>query len=215
MINTKLINGKGNANALQVYEEGTIGVVVHQHPPINEQLFSLPFSQYFTDDGTPTGANDMRVAGSAASPVIFSVVALEDKDTYIKTISFEIADASATLNKFGNITALTNGVKLKWFTSAFGEIDMSFDLKSNWDFIRLCGGNPAFGSGTSSFRASNVSGTSEGYIPFLDVGKIFGLGYGLQLKKGSTDKLLIEIQDDITTVDSFNAIVYGTTLKNG
>jgi hypothetical protein len=215
MINSKIISGKGKPYALRVTQEGTIGVVAHQHPPIDEQLFMLPFTQYFTDDGTATGANDMRVAGSAATPIIFSVDAVQDKDIYIKTISFEIADASATLNKFGNITALTNGVKLQWFTSAFGQIDMSFDLKTNWDFIRLCGGVPAFGDGANSFRASNVSGNSEGYIPFLDVGAIFGLAYGMQLRKGTTDKLIIKIQDNTITVDSFNAIAYGTTLADG
>jgi hypothetical protein len=213
MINTKINNGKGKPYALQVYEEGTIGVVVHQHPPINEQLFSLPFQQFFTDTGDSGGSNDMRVAGSLAAPIVFQINAQEDKDIYIKTISFEIADASATLSKFGNLAALANGVKLSWFTSAFGNIDMSTSLKTNWDFIRLCGGNPAFGDATNAFRASNVSGSSEGYIPFLDVGKVFGLSYGMQLRKGSTDKLIIEIKDSTTGVEAFNAIAYGITLK--
>jgi hypothetical protein len=209
MLKSKIIDGFGNSNLLKVNEEGTIGVVIHQHPPLGETLHALPYQSFFKNEA---GSSDMRVAGSLSSPLLFKIEASPKFDTYVKTISIEIADASATLSKFGNIAALANGITIDWFTSSNGLIPVSSDLKTNWDFIRLAGGQPAFGSGTSAFRASNVSGSSEGYIPFIDVAGVFGLIYGLQLRKGTNDSIVFSIKDDISTVDSFNAIAYGLTL---
>ena len=209
MLKTRLIDGTGTNSALKINEEGTIGVVVHQHPPIGETVHGLPFQALFTNDA---GSSDMRVVASIAAPQTFIIRANADADTYIKTISIEIADAGATLSKFGNITALTNGVTINWITQASGNIPISSDLKSNWDFVRLAGGNPAFGDAAGSFRASNVIGSSEGYIPFIDVSQVFGMAYGLQLRKGTNDCVLFTIRDDTTGVDSFNAIAYGLTL---
>lgn len=214
MINSKIISGKGKPYNLKVDKEGTIGVVIHPHPPQTDETLPIPFSLFFKDGA---GSSDMRVAATLAAPVMFSINAEQDRDVYIKTISFEIADASATLSKFGNIAALTNGVKLQWFTSSLGTVDLSEELKTNWDFIRLCGGNPGFGDGVNAFRASNVSGSSEGYIPFLDVGGVFGVSYGIKIRAGSTDRLTILVQDNTSAVDAFNAIAYGTkiNLANG
>lgn len=209
MLKNKIIDGYGTSNALKVNEEGTIGVVIHQHPPSTETIHALPYQSLFIDS---VGSSDMRVAGTLAVPLCFEIKANPDFDIYIKTISIEIADAGATLSKFGNITALTNGVTLDWFTSSDGTIPISASLKSNWDFVRLAGGNPAFGDAAGSFRASNVIGASEGYIPFIDIANVFGLTYGLQLRKGTNDSIIFSIKDDTTGVDSFNAIAYGLTL---
>lgn len=80
-------------------------------------------------------------------------------------------------------------------------------LKSNWDFVRLCLGNPSFGD-AGAFRVNNVSGTSEGYIPVLDLTKLIP-PYGIKLDMGTNQKLVLEIRDDVQGVDSFNAICYG------
>jgi hypothetical protein len=207
-IRTFLQDGKGKGNTLRINGEGEASVVVHPHPPRGEVEDALPFRQYFTDDGTSSGDNDMRVNGSTTN-VEFSIKADQEKDLYIKTISIEIADASATLNKFGNLTALTNGVEFKWSSLQEGDVIIDESLQTNWDFIRLAGGNPAFGDAAGAFRANNVSSTSEGYIPVLDLSAIFGLQYGVRLRAGSTEELVFTVKDDVTGVDSFNIVGYG------
>jgi len=152
----------------------------------------------------------MQVAASAAAPSRFWIGAIQEYDIYVKTISIEIADASATLNKFGNITALTNGCKLEWITQDIGTTTIDDALKTNWNFVRMCAGSPAFGDAAGAFRASNVSGTSEGYIPVMDMARVFGNPWGLPLRKGTTDRIEFTIQDNTTGVDSFNAIGFGT-----
>jgi hypothetical protein len=207
-INVRVEDGTGTGNAATVNNEGQLNVIVHPHPPVTDQKPVKPFRQYFTDDGTSTGSNDMKVDGSTTN-VEFYIEADQTKDLYIKSVSVVIADASSTLNKFGNITALTNGVEFKWVSIGEEEIVIHEGLVSNFDFVRLAGGQPGFGDGAGAFRASNVESTSEGYIPFIDLAFTFGLPYGIRLKAGSTDKLVFTVRDNCTGVDAFNIIGYG------
>ena len=203
-INVKVDDGSGKGNTLRINGEGEASVVVHPHPPKDEDpIFGtpVPFRQYFTDDGYSTGDNDMKVDGSTTNQSFF-VQAEQEKDIYIGRISIVIADASATLNKFGNITALTNGVLFEWKSQDLGDTVIHEALKSNFDFVRLGGGKPAFG-------ASNVSGSSEGYIPQIDFSEVFGMPWGVRLRKGTTDRLSFTVRDDVTGVDEFDAIGYG------
>lgn len=207
MLNVSLVDPNTKQGA-KVNGEGELNVVVHPHPPRDEAEAPLPFRQYLTDDGTASGSNDMLVDGSA-TPVEFCIKAIPEFDIYIKSIAVVIADASATLNKFGNITALTNGVKFDWVTQEVGTLEIHEGLKSNFDFIRLASGQPSFGDGAGAFRAGNIVGASEGYIPTIDFSKTFGLQWGLRLRKGTQDKICFTIRDDVTGIDGFNAVAYG------
>lgn len=208
MIKTTIVDGHGRGGRLKINGEGELAVTVHTHPPTDEEIAALPFRQYFTDDGFDTGSNDLRVDGSTTN-VEFSINAQQDKEVYIKTLSVVIADASATLNKFGNITALTNGVEFYWFNTETGVIQIHEGLTTNFEFVRLGVGQPSFGNTTNAFRASNVSGSSEGYIPTIDLAVTFGLPWGVRLRKATTDKLVFKVRDDLTGVDAFNIIGYG------
>jgi len=183
-------------------------MVCDRRIPATEQIDTvIPFRQYLTADGTSGGSNDMQVSASAASPSDFYISA-GDKDIYITTLSFIIADQNATLNNFGAVTALTNGCQLLWQTTD-RTVTIHDALQSNFDFVRLCGGKPAFGDAAGAFRASNVSGNSEGYIPILDIVNQFGMPWGIKLRRGSTQRLTLRVRDDTTGVDAFNCIAYG------
>lgn len=188
-------------NALLIQEQGL--------PPINPRGRAVVFRQFLTADGTSSGSSDMRVNGSSTA-VEFWVPANANYDLYISNISFVIADASATLNSFGNITALTNGCDVEYFADG-STTTIGTALKSNFDFVRLCLGNPPFGDGAAAFRANNVQSTSEGYLPVLDFKKVFGFTYGVRLRPGSADKLILRVNDNTSAVDAFNAIAYGFT----
>ena len=138
----------------------------------------------------------------------FSVISHETRDRYITQVSFLLADASAVLNKFGNVTALTTGCNFEYIYGTGETITIYGALKSNWDFVRMCCGNPSFGATTNAFIASNVSGTSEGIIPVLDFTKIIP-PYGLCIEAGTDQRLLLRINDDTSGVDAFDAIAYG------
>jgi len=211
MIPVEIKDGSGSGSSLKINGEGEASVVIHPHPPRDEDAVTgtaIPFRQYFTDDGYSTGSNDMRVNGTTTNQTFF-IQAEEERDIYIGRVSIVIADASATLNKFGNITALTNGVVFEWASQQLGTTIIHEGLTSNFDFVRLGGGMPAFGDAAGSFRASNVSGNSEGYIPQVDFSDIFGMPWGIRLRKGTTDRISFTIRDDVSGVDQFDAIGYG------
>ena len=205
-IKSYILDGKGNGRKAAVSSENAVIVSDLRLPPEDIDVPIRPFRQFMLNGAS----SDMRVAGSAASPIDFVVEASTDSDRYIDSISWVIADAQAALNKFGNITALTNGVELFYQDSKLGNVIIADSLKSNFEFLRLCGkGASPIGATTDSYRASNVQGASEGYIMTLDFSEQFGMPWGIRLPKNSNLKLIARIKDDTTGVDAFNAIAYG------
>lgn len=203
------INIVDQNNRVKISEENYLLTQEHGIPPLSPKGRLVVFRQFLTDDGTTSGSTDMRVNGST-TPVEFWVPSDSTHDLYISNISFVIADASATLNTFGNITALTNGCDVEYFADG-STTTIGTALKSNFDFIRLCLGSPSFGDGAAAFRANNVQSTSEGYLPVLNFKQVFGFNYGIRLRPGTSDKLTVRVNDNTTGVDAFNAIAYGFT----
>ncbi|MDO3651402.1 hypothetical protein, partial [Nocardia mangyaensis] len=86
----------------------------------------------------------------------------------------------------------------------------AYSFQNYFEFIRLCGkGASPIGSGSDSYRASNVTGASEGYIMTLDFSDQFGMPWGIRIPKNSNLRFVVRIQDDTTGVDAFNMIAYG------
>jgi hypothetical protein len=203
------ISYKGNH--LKVNGEGEIGVVMHTHPPIDESVEAYPFSQWFTDSGRSTGSNDLKVDGST-TPVSFYIEALEDKDIFIKSLSIRISDNGARLNLFGAIAALTNGVNFKYKNNAIGEVVIQDEIKTNLDLVRLGHQTPAVGSGSDAFRADVSGSGADSYLVVLDMEETFGFPWGLRLMKGTKDRLIFEVNDNITGIDTFDIKGFGIQL---
>jgi hypothetical protein len=214
MIKAVLKDGWGTGKKLRISGEGYLHSVVHPHPPKSESDTLLPLREYLTLDNDGSTI-DMRVDG-ATSEKIFSINASHHsidpakRDRYIARLSFVIADAGATLNDFGNIGALANGFEVRWVTDTFGSVTIAESLKTNFDFVRFSGGTPMIGDGTGAFRANNVSGTSEAYLPHIDFDEVFGVQWGFRLRHATNDRIEIVVKDDVTGVDQFDCIAYGT-----
>jgi hypothetical protein len=176
-------------------------------PPFGNTVQAIPFNEFFSD---LDGVTDMRVDGSV-TPEFFEIRPDTNRDRYIKTVQFTIVDQNATLTQFGNIGNLTNGTLFEW--DRLGETVELATMISNYDHVRLAGGQPAFGDGTAAFRASNVLGTSEAYIPLLDFQLIFGLPWGIRLAAGSDEVLRITVRDDTTGVDGYDALARGFEIE--
>jgi hypothetical protein len=212
MLTVRLIGAEGNQ--AKVNGEGELNVVVHPHPPRDEVFDVFPFRQYFTDDGTATGSNDMIVSGTVASPENFYISASTEYDIYIKYISVNIGDGGTpALNKFGALSALTNGVKWTWFNQEAGDYELHEGIKTNLEFIRLASDTAAIGSGTDAFLAdTSGGGTEKNYLPNINMSETFGLPWGLRLKKGTEDRVVFGVQDNMAGLLTFNAIAYGIRL---
>jgi hypothetical protein len=204
-IKTNIEDGDGSGRLARVSPEGFLYTQEAPYPPADEDTKLTVYREFLTQNGDGT-TTDMRVDGSTTSE-IFYINADPNVDIYITTVSFLIADAGASLSEFGGITALTNGCRF-YYEDQNGEIDIGTSLVSNFEFVRLCQGNPAFGGGSSAFLANNVVGSSEAFIPVFDF-RTFGFKWGLKLAAGTNNRLVLEINDNVSGIDAFNAIAYG------
>lgn len=204
MIKTLITDGLGTKNQCHVTPQNEL-LVTTTGCPATTEIDKCEIYRDFLE--TSAGSSDMKVNGSITN-VEFYIQAADGADRYITQLSFEIADAAMTLSKFGNLAALTNGCTLKYQKT--GKTVIIHDaIKSNWDLIRLCLGYPAFNDqATGAFIAANIFGSSEGIIPILDFTKLMPI-YGLKLERNTNQKLIFTIRDDVSGLDSFNAIAYG------
>lgn len=213
---TNIIDATGKNYGAKVDRYNTLWVRDLGIPPTSEDgddgfgNIQKVYREYLTLNGNGTTI-DARVAGSLASPILFYVAAEADFDIYITSLSFVIVDANLTLAQFGNIGALANGFNL-YYEDTNGVTFIGQNIKTNFEFIRLSQGNPAWGDPTGAFIANNVAGSSEGVLPVLDFRTVFGLPFGIKLSAGSTDKLVLEIRDNVTGVDQFDIISYGSKI---
>ena len=204
-----IISDPNNGKGVLVQDEGALEVIASNIPIYGERQKQIAYRNFFLDSN---GSEDMTVDGSTL-PVDFIIPAHPAScDRYISTISFEILGSNASLSQFGSISALTNGVDLLYSNpeAEGGLVNISLSgLKTNWEIVRLCQGNPPFGNGNSAFKANNVVGNNEAFIPFLSFREAFGLAFGVRLRAGSSDKIIIRINDNLTGVTGFTAVASG------
>ncbi len=220
-VRSKIVFGDNEAI---IEDGGYIRVQPAPFPPQDDRDKQLIFRRFLTlnGDGTTT---DMLVDGSTTSQ-LFSIDGISRADIYITSLSIIIAGDDLVLgNDFaGSAVALTNGCRL-YYEDSNGEVNIGTDLVTNFDFIRLCQGNPAFADPTlGPFVAPSIQGASgkgvspaNGIIPVLDFQRLFGFQYGLKIAKSSTNRLILEVNDNLTTGlggnAAFNIIAYGFELK--
>jgi hypothetical protein len=205
VINARIADGFGTGISQRIFPNGAGLTTSNQIPPFGEVWPVVPFVSNLKNSA---GSTDMRVSGSLAAPEDFFITASVTADRFITAISFLISDDNPVLNKFGNITALTNGCLLLYETPA-SVTQVLPALKTNFDFIRMSFGSPALGADATAFRAGTaVAVNSEAYLPvirFVD----WLPPFGLKLDIASGNRIILRVRDDTTTVDAFDAIVFG------
>lgn len=204
--NFTLENGLGDEFKAKINKYGALKTFSQAIPDIDDPTLTYPITGFLTDENNNT---DGLVNASLADPIDFFVKADQESDIFISAISFKIVDQNSILSNFGNIAALTNGCQLIYSTTDLGEVVLADNLQTNYDFVRLCFGNPAFSANVSAFRADNVVGNSEGYIPSLNFAEIFGINYGIRLRKDSLDRLILRVRDNVSQIDAFDFFYYG------
>ena len=207
-VESTILDGFGSPSKLRISSNGAAYTVMLDRPAIGDGTNGIPHTVNFVDSN---GSSDMAVNGGTTN-VDFSVTAVADYDLYIRTISAVIGDGgSPNLQKFGNLTALTNGVQWKWQTGKDGESILSQGIKTNLEFIRIGNATAAIGTGSDSFLADvSGGGTEKSYLPRIDMSKLFGgTGFGIRLRKGSTDKLTFTVRDDLSGLSTFDILAFG------
>jgi hypothetical protein len=177
------------------------------YPPLNVENKVIPFIGNLTVNGDGITTN-LSVDGSVVSVDAF-VGPPVNGDLYITTANILIADSGViSLNRFGNITSgLNNGIEF-FVETASERIITSIPLKSNFDFIRIGTLTEGIGSKNDAYQLSNTDpDNDDGYNPVIDFTRISPLG--IRLIKDTQDKIGLVINDDITSVSTFNVIITG------
>ncbi len=224
---TYIVDGVGSDIRAEVTSGGYLKVQTSPYPADDKRDLTFVYREFLTLNGDNT-TSSMLVDGSV-TPQRFYIEGLPGADIYISSLSFIVQGENIVLgNDFaGNGAALANGCKLL-YEDRNGEIIIADSLKTNFDFIRLCQGNPAFNDGDSSggtgpFIAPGIAGggggkggspAADAIIPVLNIKDVFGLPFGIKLEKGTTHKLILEVNDDITAGAvganaAFNIIAFG------
>ena len=181
---------------LKVNGEGEISVEVHSHPPLEEKVVGVPYYDYFRDSN---GSNDMVVTTDTE----FSIKALSDTDLWIKSLNVLLADAGAAFDEFGNLPALTNGVQFVWESQDIGLSILHEGIKDNLEFFRYANIEP---------KIIDLSGGgADSIVVPIDLASIFGIPYGIRLRKGTLDKISFIVRDNLTGVTTFNIQARGLT----
>jgi hypothetical protein len=187
-------------------------VVVHAHPPTDEVPHTIPFRQYFTDDGLSTGSNDMIVDGSTTA-VEFWIPASSTRNVFVKSISIQISDSgTVALDKFGALPELTTGISFCHLTQDVGDTVIHEGITTNLEFIRLGMATAGHGDGNTAFQADVSGSGASTYLPNMDLAQAFGTPWGVRLRKGTEDRLVFKVQDALAGLEVFNIIGYGLQL---
>lgn len=218
-VRSKIVFGDNEA----IVDDGGFLRVVVSGLPLNttgnKQIIYRKFLTLDNDGSTV----EMTVDGST-TPQRFTINAEPDKDIFITSLSFQILGTGITLGEdfAGSGSPLTNGCRLFYKDNVNGEVNIGTQLQNNFDFIRLCQGNPAFADPTlGPFIAPSITSSgggkggnvADGIIPVLDVKSVFGLAFGIRLNADTKDELVLEVNDNLSTGlgvgASFNIIAYG------
>lgn len=222
-VRSKIVFGDNEAI---VDDNGFLRVAVSNIPLSNVGNRQIIYRNFLTLDNDGSTV-EMTVDGST-TPQRFTINAREDKDTFITSLSFQIIGTGIALGEdfAGSGASLTNGCRLFYKDNVNGEVNIGTQLQNNFDFIRLCQGNPAFNNGgttqdTGPFIAPSITSAgggkggsvADGIIPVLDIKNVFGLAFGIKLNANTKDELVLEVNDDLSAGlgvgASFNIIAYG------
>jgi hypothetical protein len=146
----------------------------------------------FNSGESPT--HTMNVDGSS-TPVVFSVGPASGKRWYITRLIMVLEDVAMNWNKFGGITALTNGVSIDYDDtgSNINLLDIH-DIKTNQQFTHW------------AYDAEINSGSTD----VLRVRWTFDKsGTALQMNNANSDTFNITVNDDLTGLITFIGVIQG------
>lgn len=138
-------------------------------------------------------SQEMNVNG-AVTPVEFTSSFVEDK-IFLKEIGFFILDnGTTTPSEFGNITALSNGLKIE--IKSQGNIYQFQNLKDNMDIVNTFTTNPILPGTASGFLNNNdlYSGSFIFDIPIV-------------LSSSTNDYIKFIVRDDLTQIDFLRTVI--------
>lgn len=192
----------GGGRQARVLSEQELLVSVHTSPPLLPQKSQI-FREYME---TVAGSSDMDVDGSTTT-VLFYIAAALDADRYVTSLNFYVGYGTAgELFEWADAgSALGTGFRL-YYEHDTDQIDIHDAIVTNSDLLRLCVKDLLPVTWEIRHLAAN---NDYGYICTINLAHMIP-PYGVKLDKGSSQRLVWEVRDNITVAtDVMNAIAYG------
>lgn len=141
------------------------------------------------------GSNQLMNVDGSGTPVVFSVVPSTGNIFFVFRIVVTMVGTGINFTKFGNIAALTNGLKveIKEGGGALTEVIES-PFKKNQQFYE--------GGFNSVIQSAAVDIFTLTFL-FNDIGSV------LSLKDSLSELIKITVQDDLTNISSFRVVAQG------
>lgn len=211
-LDVKIKDGKGGKSFVKVTKYNAVNT--HLIPP------ELPKTGQPPRRRPHINKVDLHNGGAghdgSVTPVTIDLVEGDPTDMfnyYIQNIVIVIVAASVPFNRFGSINGgITNGISL--FADVQGNIDyLAQDIKTNGEILIYAGGGDLMP--TNPATVNSFAGTNDAIVATFDLNELIpeaGVS-GIEIARGSFDKISFTISDDLTTgVADLFAIVKGYRL---
>jgi len=201
----------GKNNEVAGVQEGALVVTNIPVPASTDSdLIIVPLVINVSVDGAGV-VFDLNLDGSS-TPIDALIQADSDGDIYIKTINIIIEDTgNIFLEDFGGIAGgLSNGIDT--FIEARG---VRFPISkrplfTNFDMVRVGTLTPPVGADDTAFRIKQRQGSGDTlYNPVWDMTRLSSGDLGIRLAANTNQKIGITINDNLTSLVSFNMVMTG------
>jgi hypothetical protein len=171
---------------------------------------TTPLMRFLDLNGNGTGTNN--AVGNYSTPDDFYVEPPSNQDFLIKRLVIHIADANIIAGNYGDLTALTNGVRLKFVLDGVTYwADGGVPIKTNAQWGSLC-----YDVDQKSWAASP---TQESLLVRYTFAKFMIDGVtgedGVLLQGHRDDKFVATMQDNLTGLDIHRFMAQGTQILDG
>lgn len=158
--------------------------------------------RYYNEYAMNGGASNMAVNGSV-TPAEFSIESSEEYDLYITDVQILIASNSIANNKFADLPALTAGWSL--FVTEQGRTTFLLDSVTTTGELSI-----QAGGGFTDLANWNAANDNARVIQ-INIARAFPFDTlkGLRIGRGSKDRLVGYVQDDLSGLSEFTVRVIG------
>jgi hypothetical protein len=210
-IDAKILDGCGSGQRAEVDGLARLSVSVNmpEPPAPNTPSHTRLLNGLLGTTGLDSGTTNLNLDGSSTQVVAYAE-ADTTSDFFVNRLTILIADGTVSNNKFGAISALTNGVTIRSTTSGV-TTNLITEAKTSGILMTQAGAFDTFGSGTTIYKITSFSTNNDAQLIPMDLGRIMPAPGtpGLRIGRGTLNRLEILIDDDLQALTNFEIRIMG------
>ena len=203
-VKVTLINGiyRIEGRSVLTNPDGTKDVTVttdgtKERLDVDAHISDTPHKGKFISDFLRNGGSNSMIVNGSSTPQVFSASPPSGKKWFITRMLLSIEDTNMTWQKFGGISALTNGIEIEYTTEGSNVDLLSGEtIKKNSELSRHCYDTDLIiGVGTVDLFKGRWTFSKS--------------GTSLLLTNTDSDLFKITVNDNLTNLNAFRVIIQG------